>query len=232
MSLEITTRNQLTVPLESYNEVFITWLPTEGKEAVLAKVVELHRLGLRPVPHIAAYKVRDLADARAIAAAITPYTRKAFFIRGGGKQEGSFATVAELLDTGAFAGFEIGVAGFPDGNGSLSYTEALEVLRAKVSAADFVVTQWSLNRRAIARFLDDSPLPVYLGVPNRCSTRQLARFAAICGIENSVRGALSNPLNLLRFLSGFNPRYIVKSFAGHPNLAKFHVYAFGNFAPL
>jgi methylenetetrahydrofolate reductase (NADPH) len=231
MSLEITTRNRLNAPL-AYDEVFITWLPTEGKESVLAKVIELHRQGLKPVPHIAAYKVKDATEARAIAAAITAYTGKVFVIRGGGRQEGAFATVADLLATGAFAGFEIGIGGFPEGNGPLSYDQCMDILHAKSAGAHFVVTQWSLNRKAIARFLDESPLPVYVGVPNRCTMKQLVRFAAVCGVENSVKGALSNPLNMLRFLFGFNPRYIVDSLKAHPRLAKFHVYAFGNFAPL
>lgn len=231
MSIEITTRNALTTPL-AYDEVFITWLPTEGKETVLAKVVELHRQGLKPVPHIAAYKVKDSTDATAIAAAISPYTRKAFFIRGGGRQEGTYSTVEDLLATGAFAGFEIGVGGFPDGNGSLSYEDAMKILRTKAPQADYVVTQWSLNQAAITRFLDDSPLPVYLGIPNRCSMKQLVKFAAICGVENSLKGALSNPTNLARFMLGFDPGYIVKAFHNHPKLAKIHVYAFGNFAPL
>jgi len=232
MSLEITTRNRITGPVPTYDEIFVTWLPTEGKESVIAKVAELHAKGCRPVPHIAAYKLRDLADARALAEGIAPYTRKAFFIRGGGPCEGPFATVADLLATGLFRDFEIGIAGFPEGNGSLSYEESLQILRAKAATAHFVVTQWSLNRRAIARFLDDSPLPVYLGVPNRCTYRQLIRFAAICGIENSIKGALSNPLNMLRSLFGFNPAYIVAAFRDHPRLAKIHVYAFGNLAPL
>jgi hypothetical protein len=94
------------------------------------------------------------------------------------------------------------------------------------------VTQWSLNEAAIQRFLDESPLPVYLGVPNRCSLKQLARFAAVCGIENSIKGAMSNPVNIMRFMLGFDPNYIVKAFEKHPKLAKIHVYAFGNFAPL
>jgi len=231
MSLEITTRNKIQPPI-AYDEVFITWLPTEGKESVLAKMVELHGQGLRPVPHIAAFKVRDGAEARAMAEAMAPYTRKAFFIRGGGRQEGAFATVGELLATGAFKDFEIGIGGFPEGNDRLSYEACMEILRAKAAGASFVVSQWSLNKRAIARFLDDSPLPVYLGVPNRCSTRQLIRFAVICGVENSIKGALSNPLNLLRFMFGFSPNYIVQAFKDHPRLAKFHVYAFGNCAPL
>ena len=62
--------------------------------------------------------------------------------------------------------------------------------------------------------------------------KALARFAAVCGIENSVRGMLSNPKNIARFVFGFDPGYIVKAFQNHPRLAKIHVYAFGNFAPL
>ena len=231
MSLEITTRNEVPAAT-GYDEIFITWLPTEAKDSVIAKTAELHGRGFRPVPHIAAYKVKDAADAQAIAAAIAPYTRKAFFIRGGGQQEGIFPTVADLLATGAFKDFEIGVGGFPDGNGSLSFEAGMAILRGKAASASYVVTQWSLNEAAMRRFLDESPLPVYLGVPNRCSLKQLIRFAAICGVENSIKGALSNPVNIARFMLGFDPGYLVKAFAGHPNLAKIHVYAFGNFAPL
>jgi methylenetetrahydrofolate reductase (NADPH) len=231
MSLEITTRNAVPADV-AYDEIFVTWLPTEGKEAVLAKVVELHRLGLKPVPHIAAFKVKDAADAHAIAAAVRPHTGKVFLIRGNTHQEGVFSTVDELVATGAFQGFEIGVGGFPEGNGPLSFEAGIEILRRKAAYASFVVTQWSLNEEAIARFLDASPLPVNLGVPNRCSLKQLLRFAAVCGIENSVKGMLSNPRNMARFVFGFDPGYIVQAFRAHPRLARFHVYAFGNFAPL
>ncbi|HWA25350.1 MAG TPA: hypothetical protein VG734_06805 [Lacunisphaera sp.] len=231
MSLEITTRNDVP-PTVAYEEIFITWLPTEGKEAIIAKTRELHAKGLKPVPHLAAFKIKDAAEARAIAAAVALSTKKVFVIRGGGAQVGAFATVDELVATGAFAGFEIGVGGFPDGNGPVSYEEGIAILRRKAAYASFVVTQWSLNEPAIARFLNDSPLPVYLGVPNRCSLKQLARFAVVCGVENSIKGALSNPVNLARFMLGFDPGYIVKAVEAHPRLAKIHVYAFGNLAPL
>src|SRR6478735_4027899 len=151
MSLEITTRNDIPASV-AYEEIFVTWLPTEGKESVIAKTAELHAKGLKPVPHISAYKVKDAADARAIAEAIAPYTKKAFFIRGGGQQEGIFTTVRELLATGAFKDFEIGIGGFPDGNGSLSPEESMAVLRSKADGASYVVTQWSLNEAAIKRF--------------------------------------------------------------------------------
>jgi len=231
MSLEITTRNEVPATV-AYDEIFVTWLPTEGKEAVLAKCAELHARGLKPVPHIPAFKVKDAADAHAIAAVVRPLTDKVFLIRGNTDQEGAFATVDELVATGAFQGFAIGVGGFPEGNSPLTFEQGLEILRRKTAYASFVVTQWSLNEEAIRRFLDESPLPVHLGVPNRCSLKQLVRFAAVCGIENSVKGMLSNPKNMARFVFGFDPGHIVKTFAGHPRLARFHVYAFGNFAPL
>jgi len=231
MSLEITTRNEVPASV-AYEEIFVTWLPTEGKDAIIAKTLELHAKGLKPVPHIAAFKIKDAAEAHDIAAAVAPCTKKVFIIRGGGQQEGVFSTVDELVATGAFQGFEIGVGGFPDANSPVTYEEGIAILRRKAAYASFVVTQWSLNEPAIARFLDDSPLPVYLGVPNRCSLKQLARFAAVCGVENSIKGALSNPRNLARFVLGFDPGYIVKAFSAHPRLAKFHVYAFGNLAPL
>lgn len=231
MSIEITTRNTVTLPLD-YEEVFITWLPTESKDKLLAKVAELHGLGLKPVPHIASNKIKDRAEAQDLAASLIPFTNKILLIRGGGDQEGGFANVTELVDTGAFTGFEIGVGGFPDGNGPLSFEDGMEILRFKTRYAKFVVTQWSLNQKAIDRFLNETPLPTYLGVPNHCSSKQLLRFAKVCGIENSVKGFLSNPMNLMRFVTGFNPTYIVEKFRSHPNLAKFHVYSFGNLAKL
>ena len=105
MSLEITTRNEIPANV-AYEDIFVTWLPTEGKEAVLAKCAELYAKGLKPVPHIAAFKVKDAADAHAIADAVRPLTRKVFLIRGNTHQEGAFATVDELVATGAFKGFE------------------------------------------------------------------------------------------------------------------------------
>lgn len=231
MSIEITTRNKINRPID-YEEVFITWLPNESKEKVLAKVVELHGKGYKPVPHIAAFKVKDAEDAKALAAEVSKYTDKVLMIRGGGKQKGEFSTVAELVATGAFDGLKIGVGGFPEENGSISYEEGIEILKGKTGYASFVVTQWSLNKKAIARFLDDSPLPVYLGVPNRCSMKQLVKFASVCGIENSVKGVMSNPINLLRFMFGFSPNYIVNKFREHMNLDKIHVYSFGNYDKL
>lgn len=230
-TLEITTRND--VPRDTpYEEIFITWLPTQPKEEVIAKTAALHASGFRAVPHLIARKIRDAAEAHALAAALAPHTRRLFVVRGGGEQEGEFSTVADLMATRAFDGFEIGVGGFPEGNGPVSYAQGIAILREKTAYASFVVTQWSLDEAAIARFLDDSPLPVHLGVPNRCSLKQLARFAAICGVENSVKGLLSNPKNLARFMLGFDPGYIVERFINHPRLAKIHVYAFGNTSPL
>ena len=56
------------------------------------------------MPFVAGESLRDRLQREKqlpIADAIRPFTKKAFFIRGGGHQEGLFSTVAELLATGA-----------------------------------------------------------------------------------------------------------------------------------
>lgn len=228
MSIEITTRNKISSNT-GYNEVFITWLPNEDKDSVVSKVEEIYNLGYIPIPHIAAKKVKDREEAYELSNELSKYTTKVLIIGGGGEKEGKYNTVEELVTTGAFDNFTIGVGGFPEGNGNLSFEDGIQILRDKTKYADFVVTQWSLNRKSVQRFLDESPLPVYLGVPNKCSTKQLVKFATVCGIKNSVKGIMSNPINLLRFLFGFKPNYIIDKFKDHSNLKKIHVYSFGNY---
>ncbi|CAG7580001.1 MAG: putative methylenetetrahydrofolate reductase [uncultured marine phage] len=231
MSLEITTRNNIG-PDISYNEIFVTWLPNESKESVIRKVKELFDKGYTPVPHIAAKKIKDRKEAYELSNELSKYSTKVLIIGGSGKQEGNFSTVKELVITGAFNNFKIGVGGFPDGNGSIPFEEGIQILRKKAKYADFVVTQWSLNKKSIKRFVDECPIPVYLGVPNKCSKKQLLKFAKLCGIRNSVKGFKSNIINMVRFMFGFNPRYIVNEFEGHNNVKKIHVYSFGNYDKL
>ena len=231
MSIEITTRNRFTTKVE-YNEVFVTWLPNEDKESVINKVKELFNDGYTPVPHIAAKKIKDREEAYELSNELSKYSTKVLLIGGSGEKEGKFETVDDLVRTGAFDNFRIGVGGFPDGNGSVTFEQGIDILRKKAKYADFVVTQWSLNKKSIKRFLDESPLPVYLGVPNRCSNKQLLKFAKLCGIKNSVKGFRSNTMNMLRFMFGFNPKFIVNKFQNHLNIRKIHVYSFGNYDKL
>lgn len=228
-SIEITSRNN--IGKTNYNEVFITWLPDEGKEPILNKIREIYDKGYDPIPHIPAKKIKDRSEAYELSNEISKYSTKVLIIGGGGKQEGDFETVNELVKTGAFDNFKIGVGGFPEGNGNLTYDESMEILKTKIYA-DFVVTQWSLNKKSIGKFLNDSPIPVYLGIPNKCSIKQLVRFANVCGIKNSVKGILSNPFNMIRFISGFDPRYLINKYKKHHNLLKIHIYSFGNFDEL
>ena len=145
-------------------------------------------MGYETIPHIAAKKIKNREEAYELSNELCKYCTKVFIIGGSDKQEGAFKTVGELVSTGAFDNFRIGVGGFPEGNGSLSYEKGISILKQKTSYASFVVTQWSLDKKVIKRFLDDSPLPVYLGIPNSCKIPQLINFAKACGIGDSLKG--------------------------------------------
>lgn len=207
-------------------EVFITWLPTHNIEIILKKVQDVKKMGLIPIPHIPAKKIKDIDDVIFLTNELKKYTNKILLIGGGGKQEGIFYEVNDLVKTGYFTDFEIGVAGFPEGNGNLSYEESLRILNTK-KYASFVVTQFCLDINKINRFLYDSPLPVYLGIPNKCNNKQIIKFSKMCGLSNSLKAFKSNPLNLLRLLIfGFKPNRIIKN-VSYP-VKSFHIYTFGN----
>ena len=230
-TIEITPNVVIDTPI-SYKEVFITWLPNDSKRVIIDKAKELYEAGYMPVPHISTKKIKDYNEAKLIATELKEFTNKILIIGGSGKKEGIFGTVSELVATGAFDYFKIGVGGFPEGNGDISFEEGIEILKEKSKYASFVVTQWSLDKKSIKRFLDESPLPVYVGVPNKCNIKNLINYAYRCGLENSVTAFINNPRNIFKFMMGFNPNYIVKSVNGHENLEAIHVYSFGNLKPL
>lgn len=227
MTIEITTKNKITKGID-FKDVFITWLPNQDKEDIIEKTKEVFLLGKNPIPHIPAKKIKSREQAYQISNELSKYCRKVLLIGGSGNRTGVFSTVDQIAETGAFDNFEIGVGGFPEGNGSLSYEESMEILKNKTRYASFVVTQWSLNKKSIKRFLNDSPLPVYLGIPNKCSVKKLIKFAKLCGIESSTKGFLNNPINMVKFIMGFSPKYIINKYKSHKNLKKFHLYSFGN----
>ena len=207
-------------------EVFITWLPTHNIEIILKKVQDVKKMGLIPIPHIPAKKIKSIDEVIFLTNELKKYTNKILLIGGGGKQEGIFNEVNDLVKTGYFTDFEIGVAGFPEGNGNLSYEESLRILNNK-KYASFVVTQFCLDLNKINRFLHDSTLPVYLGIPNKCNNKQIIKFSKMCGLSNSLKAFKSNPLNLLKLLIfGFKPNRIINN-VSYP-VKSFHIYTFGN----
>lgn len=229
MTIEITTKTKIDENLE-FDDIFITWLPNQEKEEIFNKVKDIFLLGKNPIPHIPAKKIKSREQAYQISNELSKYCTKVLLIGGSGIRTGIFSTVEDLVQTGAFDNFQIGVAGFPEGNGKLSYKESLKILNTKSTYANFVVTQFSLNKKSIKRFLDNSPIPVYLGIPNKCSIKKLIKFAKLCGVENSIKHILNNPINMIRFILGFNPKYIISNnnYKNHKNLISFHLYSFGN----
>jgi len=226
--IEITSKTNID-NLSGYNDIFITWLPNESFINILNKVIELKNKGFNPIPHIPVLKIKNKKELKFISHILSKYTNTLLLIRGSGKQEGEFNTVESVIKTGILNNFKIGVAGFPEGNGNLDYNQTLNILKQKSSYSDFVVTQWSLNKKSIKRFLDESPLPVYLGIPNKCNLKQLLKFSKLCGIENSIKYYINNSkINLLKLMiNGFNPSDIINEFKNHKNLKGFHIYSFG-----
>ena len=202
MSLEITTRNEVPASV-GYDEIFITWLPTlRGRRP---------RSWPRPPSSTASGPCEPGAAHRGVQG--EGRRRRARDRRGhrtlhaqGFLHPGRRPAGRRVRHRGRVAG-DGRLPGFRDRGGRLSRRQrtrcptrtGMEISAGQGAASRpaTYVTQWSLER---GRHRGGSSTnrrcrSYYLGVPNRCSLKQLVRFAAICGVENSIKGAMSNPLN-------------------------------------
>ena len=76
-------------------------------------------MGLKPVPHLVAWKIKDAAEAHAMAAALAPCTRKVFLVRGGAVES------VAIVSVGDYVGGGTKLVAFPVGKLQLDATKAM-----------------------------------------------------------------------------------------------------------
>ena len=248
-SLEISSRDPAEIDasaglLEPGTAVYISMPPGQTCHGTVALAARLKRAGFRPVPHVAARRIASreaLAEylARAVGEAGVD---GAFVIAGDGdRASGPFDSSLALLGTGLFQRHgivHIGVAGYPEGHPGIAASALDAALAAKKSLAlraglDLqVVTQFCFEPEPVlswaARMIAHG-LPVRVGLSGPASLPRLLRFAALCGIGNSVRALKARPQAITRLLVEAGPEGVVRDIArrGGPPIAGVHFFCFG-----
>jgi len=232
--------------------VFVPKMPTQSLEAKLEQIRILKDVGLNPVPHIVARQItseRVLGDFLEQAVAVGGVHQVLVVGGDGFNPEGPFQDAAAIIESGILrdAGItRVGVGGYPDGHPDI----AAEVLRMDLerkleltreqNLALSVVTQFSFEPQRIAEYCEDLShwipgVPVYAGLAGPTSPKQLLRFAKICGVKLSVRGANKLGLNAFKLVANAGPDkqldVLAKHFAEQTsgNLAGVHLFSFGGF---
>src|SRR5206468_2594376 len=212
-SLELSSRDPVEINacadlLEPGTAVYISMPPGQSYRGNVALATRLKRAGLRPVPHVAARRIasRDALDQYLARAAGEASVDSALVIAGDSdRASGPFESSLGLLETGLFQRHgiaHVGVAGYPEGHPKIAETALEAALTAKKVLArgagiDLqVVTQFCFESEPILAWAAKTKghgLPVRVGLPGPASLPRLLRFAALCGIGNSVRALKARP---------------------------------------
>ncbi len=230
--------------------VYITDVGTDSAKTLTAGAKRVHELGYTPVPHFAS---RRLTTKEALLERVKMMTGEAgvsdVLVIGGGLERpaGSFSSTMEVLETACFDQHgitDIGIAGHPEGSPDFSEEVALEALRLKrnfalrTGARIRIVTQFGFDGEKFIQWADGLKdagidLPVHLGVAGPARITTLLKFAAMCGVGNSISFLKKRGSALATLATGFSPESVVGPIEHHVMTAEqtavrqIHVFPFG-----
>lgn len=230
--------------------VYITDVGADSAETINAGAKRVNQFGYVAVPHFAS---RRLSTHAALEHRISMLTSEAgvedVLVIGGGleQQAGDFGSTMEVIDTGLFDRYGIkkmGVAGHPEGSPDFDDAVAEEALKLKKAFAERtgievrVVTQFGFDAAKIIQWTDGLAaagidLPVHLGVAGPAKLTTLVKFAAMCGVGNSLDFLKKRASAITALVSGFDPDEIVNPIEQHAlanttgAIKQIHVFPFG-----
>ena len=224
-SLEITMKTDLS-ELPKVKDIYITMLPGDDYKGVANKAAELTKLGFNPVPHFPARSIKNQFELKDFVNRCKDGGVKQALVIGGSAQPvGDFHCSLQLLETGFFEGWKIGIAGHPDGSPDISDKDLEKAMIDKKPYADYIITQWSLDVKPIAAFLSKQTLPVRVGITGPLKISSLLKFANIVGAKNSINFLKTNVTKALDLLKPRNPNGIIEQLKDSED--NFHIYTFG-----
>ena len=230
--------------------VYITDVGTDTAETLTAGAKRVGDLGYKAVPHFAS---RRLTTKEALEARVKMMTEDAgvtdVLVIGGGleKEAGDFDSTMKVLETGFFDKYgikDMGVAGHPEGSPDFSDEVAIEALRFKQEfhkRSDInvrIVTQFGFDAEKFVSWAEKLSshgvdLPVHLGVAGPAKITTLIKFAAMCGVGNSLSFLKKRGSAVMALASGFDPDEIVSPIERHFSneaetpIKQIHVFPFG-----
>jgi len=226
-SLEITMKTDLS-ELPKVKDIYITMLPGDDYKGVANKAAELTKSGFNPVPHFPARSIKNQNELKDFVNRCKDGGVKQALVIGGSAQPiGDFHCSLQLLETGLFKGWKIGIAGHPDGSPDISDKDLEKAMIDKKPYVDYIITQWCLDVKPIAAFISKQTLPVRVGITGPLKICSLLKFANIVGAKNSINFLKTNVTKALDLLKPRDPNDIIEKLKDSAD--NFHIYTFGGF---
>ena len=230
--------------------VYITDVGTDPSPVLVKAAKRVRELGYQPVPHFASRRLttRHALEERIKATAAEAGVTDVLVIGGGlEKQAGEFSSTMEVLETGFFDAngiTDIGIAGHPEGSPDFNEAVALEALRLKknfgerTGARMRIVTQFGFDGEKFIKWAEGLrahgiDMPVHLGVAGPAKVTTLIKFAAMCGVGNSLSFFKRNTRSIATLATSHSPESVVgaieTAWQANPagNIRQIHVFPFG-----
>ena len=225
-SLEITMKTDLS-ELPKVKDVYITMLPGDDYKGVANKAAELTKSGFNPVPHFPARSIKNQNELKDFVNRCKDGGVKQALVIGGSAQPiGDFHCSLQLLETGLFEGWKIGIAGHPDGSPDISDSDLEKAMKDKKPYADYIVTQWLMEPDPIIKFVSKQSVPVHVGITGPMKVSGLLKFANTVGAKNSINFIKSNLGKTFDLLRPKDPNDLIKKVKSVTS--NFHIYTFGS----
>ncbi|MFZ1340644.1 MAG: methylenetetrahydrofolate reductase [Paracoccaceae bacterium] len=219
--------------LPSGTRVYIAHIEGTPIEEMVATARRIGDEGFAAMPHFPARIIKDKATlADWVARYKDAGVRQGLLLAGGVAQPmGEFATSMELLESGAFAGFDrLHVAGHPEGNKDIdadgSDKMVMEAARWKSAFAErtdakmAMATQFCFDAAPVIRWVDrlaaeGVKLPVHIGVAGPAKLQTLIKFAIACGVGPSLKVLQKRALDVTKLLLPYEPTDVIAQLAAH-----------------
>ncbi|MFD2175363.1 methylenetetrahydrofolate reductase [Rhodobacter lacus] len=214
--------------------VYVAHIEGTPIEEMVATVKRLRDEGFEPMPHFPARIMRDALELREWVARYKGEAgvKQALLLGGGPKTPlGSLDNSMQLLETGAFAGFErIHFAGHPEGNRDIDVNGGdkivMDALKLKQKFADTtdadcaIVTQFAFEAGPMIAWVDrlaaeGIKMPVHIGIAGPGKLQTLLKFAISCGVGPSLKVLQKRAKDVTKLLAPFEPTDLLKTLAKH-----------------
>ncbi|TKD23069.1 methylenetetrahydrofolate reductase [Rhodobacter capsulatus] len=220
--------------LPAGTRVYVAHIEGTPIEEMVATAKRLRAEGFEPMPHFPARILRDALQLRDWVARYKGEAgvKQALLLGGGLKTPvGSLDNAMQLVETGAFAGFErLHFAGHPEGNRDIDADGTdkivMQALALKQKFADTtdadtaIVTQFAFEAGPIIQWVDRLAaegirMPVHLGIAGPAKLQTLLKFAISCGVGPSLKVLQKRAKDVTKLLTPFEPTDLVTELAKH-----------------
>ena len=220
--------------LPAGTRVYIAHIEGTPIEEMVATAKRLRAEGFEPMPH---FPARIIADKAMLLDWVARYRGEAGVKQGlilaGNPQEqrGDFNSSMQLLESGAFDGFErLHVAGHPEGNKDIdpdgSDRMVMEAARWKQAFSErtdakmAMATQFCFEAKPVIDWVNNLKangidLPVHIGVAGPAKLQTLIKFAIACGVGPSLKVLQKRAMDVTKLLLPYEPDEFVTELAEH-----------------